>query len=406
MSPSQESQAVADSPGVRTSSGVVPVALAGGPKREAQETAFQIPSLDGISAISFLTVFLSHARLSRLVPGYVGLSVFFFLSGYLITTLLRLEFDKTGNISLKQFYLRRTLRIFPPLYLVLAVACALPLLGFVRGSVLPGTVAIQAAHLTNYYIIYKGWWEGIAPGTWVYWSLAVEEHFYLLFPLLYLALKRYVPTGRQQALVLLGLCAVVLAWRCGLVFGFHAARDRTYLATDTRVDAILTGCILAVWRNPMLDGDSIDDRWLKWVWVPLGALAFLVSIVVRVPEFEQTFRYTLQSFGLFLLFIAAIRWHDRGVVRVLNWPLVRRLGVLSYSLYLMHTAAIWAFSERTSWGALARGMAAFVTLIVLAALIHRYVERPCARLRRGLARYMEPRREAAAEGRSSASIAA
>src|SRR5438105_2995303 len=90
-----------------------------GEKGASSEGGFQIPSLDGIRAVSFLIVFLAHAGLERYVPGYFGLTVFFFLSGFLITTLLRREYDRTGSVSLSHFYLRRILRIFPPFYLVL-----------------------------------------------------------------------------------------------------------------------------------------------------------------------------------------------------------------------------------------------------------------------------------------------
>src|SRR5438270_10676355 len=80
---------------------------------------FQIPSLDGLRAVSFMIVFLSHAGLGRFVSGGFGVTVFFFLSGYLITTLMRMEADKTGHVSLKLFYLRRAVRILPPFYIVL-----------------------------------------------------------------------------------------------------------------------------------------------------------------------------------------------------------------------------------------------------------------------------------------------
>src|SRR5206468_983726 len=86
----------------------------------AERGPLQIPSLDGLRALSFLAVFVAHAGLEKLIPAHLGLALFFFLSGYLITTLLRLEFEKSGRINLPQFYLRRVLRIFPPFYLVLA----------------------------------------------------------------------------------------------------------------------------------------------------------------------------------------------------------------------------------------------------------------------------------------------
>jgi peptidoglycan/LPS O-acetylase OafA/YrhL len=248
------------------------------------------------------------------------------------------------------------------------------------------TVLAQAAHLTNYYIIRRGWWEGIAPGTWVYWSLAIEEHFYLFFPLLYIGLTRYLPSRSRQAQVLLVICALVLAWRCVLVFVFHVWKDRVYLATDTRVDAILAGCVLAIWRNPVLEPEAFDDAVVARWWVPLGLLAIAISIGVRAPEFEQTLRYTLQSFGLLPIFVACIRWHDRGICRLLNLQPVRYLGALSYSLYLMHTSLLWVLEERTTLAPLPRGILALGVLIILGALMQRYVEQPLGRLRRHLTR--------------------
>ena len=143
---------------------------------------FQIPSLDGLRAVSFLIVFLGHAFTKRWIPGDLGLIVFFFLSGYLITTLLRLEYDETGGINFRDFYLRRVLRIFPPLYLVLGAGCLLTLTHVLDNTLWPRAVLAQACHLTNYWIVFHGWWNGMAPGSWIFWSLAVEEHFYLVFP--------------------------------------------------------------------------------------------------------------------------------------------------------------------------------------------------------------------------------
>src|SRR5438132_14220471 len=87
-----------------------------------QSSSFYLPSLDGIRAAAVILVFVAHAGLKERIPGNFGVTVFFFLSGYLITTLLRIEHERTGGISLKMFYLRRTLRIFPPFYLVLLLA--------------------------------------------------------------------------------------------------------------------------------------------------------------------------------------------------------------------------------------------------------------------------------------------
>ena len=350
---------------------------------------FYIPSLDGIRAASVLWVFLGHAGLADWgVPGNLGVTVFFFLSGFLITTLLRMEFDASGGISLGAFYLRRTLRIFPPMYLVQALASGLTFVGAIEGSLQPQAVLAQVLHLTNYYVIYAGWWEGRAPGTWVFWSLAVEEHFYLAFPLAYLFLRRFVPSRSRQMLVLIGVCAAVLAWRLVLVFGLDAIKERTYIATDTRVDSILFGCILAVYGNPVLDPTWVSARWWKLFWLPLGVVGLLASIGIRNPQFQETFRYTLQGLALFPLFVVAIRYPDWAPCRLLNLGWVKFIGVLSYSLYLLHTTVLFAVEQwtRMVWHPLIQGSVALAVCLLLAVAIYYLVEQPCARLRRRLSR--------------------
>src|SRR3954447_19459314 len=117
---------------------------------------FYIPSLDGIRAAAVLLVFAAHAGLNERVPGNFGVTVFFFLSGYLITTLLRIEQDKRGRISLKDFYLRRALRILPSMYVVLAAASLLTGFGLLEGYLDVSAVTAQVVHLSNYYIVVNG----------------------------------------------------------------------------------------------------------------------------------------------------------------------------------------------------------------------------------------------------------
>lgn len=154
--------------------------------------AGKIPSLDGLRAVAIAIVLWGHAGFPTLIRESTGVTVFFFLSGYLITTLMRAEADKRGRVSLKNFYLRRVLRIFPSLYLVLAGAFALSVLGLIPNGMTPGGVASSATFLSNYFIIFEGR-DGLPGGMNALWSLAVEKHYYLLFPLLYVAMRKWLP---------------------------------------------------------------------------------------------------------------------------------------------------------------------------------------------------------------------
>jgi peptidoglycan/LPS O-acetylase OafA/YrhL len=343
-----------------------------------------VPSLDGLRAISFLFVFAAHAGLERFVPGGFGVTIFFFLSGYLITSLLRSELARTGAINLRHFWLRRVLRILPPFYLVLVAAIAGALLFDPPGTLSRAGVLAQLLHVSNYWIIDNGY-GGLPNGTGVYWSLAVEEHFYLLFPWLYLLMQRLGLSQRRQASLLWGLCAAVLLWRCILVFHFGVPSNRTYLASDTRIDSILFGCALAVWRNPILDAPELNERRWRALWGPAALAIFLGCLLYRAPAFRETLRYSLQGVALTALFTAAIRFPSWLPFRLLNNRVAEFLGVLSYSLYLLHFAVITATArvlpQVSPWvtAILALGLS-----IVLAMVIRVIIEEPCARMRRRL----------------------
>lgn len=346
------------------------------------KTGFHIPSLDGLRAFSFGMVFISHAGLNA-VPGGFGVTVFFFLSGFLITTLMRMEFAKSGHVSLRHFYIRRALRILPPFYLVLAAVTGLTVAGVLGGSVLPQAVAAQALHYANYWVVFHGF-EGFAPGTGVYWSLAVEEHFYLLFPVLFLFLQRSKISAAGQSWILFGLCALILCWRCVLVFLLSSEPDRTFVASDTRFDSILFGCILAIRGNPVLDPHGETHTLWKYRLLPLGLAALVATFAIRNPHFRESFRYSVQGLALIPLFVCAMRYPSWSFMRVFNYKPIAFLGVLSYSLYLVHQAILSGIHKYflVSLGALPCGVLAFALSFGIAWLMHVGVEKPCARLRR------------------------
>jgi len=354
---------------------------------------FHIPSLDGLRAASIALVFIAHGGLPGLplppVPGGFGVTVFFFLSGFLITTLMRMEQEKNGRVSLKKFYLRRSLRILPPFYLVLAAAWVANLAFGLSDTIEPAAVLAQSLHYTNYWIIEHNF-DGLPFGTGVYWSLAVEEHFYLLFPLIFILIARTGASAGKMASCLLAACGAILAWRLYLASNLDLSAPldvaRLELASDTRFDSLLFGCALAIYGNPSLDRSRFSEQTWKYVLFPLGIAGLLASFLIRDEFVRGTWRYTLQGVSLIPIFVCAVRYPDWLVNRPLNLRPVAFLGTLSYSIYLIHQTVIGVMGKTLS-GSTANGAAGLFNIAIcigIAWLIYEAVEKPCARLRRRL----------------------
>jgi peptidoglycan/LPS O-acetylase OafA/YrhL len=359
-----------------------------------------IPSLDGLRAVAILIVLWGHSEFSTVVDaaagtlvlkGSVGVTVFFFLSGYLITTLLRVEADVRGRISVRDFYIRRAIRILPPLYIVLGLAVAATAGGLFAAEMSRRGVLAAATFWANYFIIVDGR-DGLPGGMNALWSLAVEEHYYLLFPLLYIALRRWLPSRRHQALVLVALCLGIAAWRTYLDLN-GASWDRLYLATDTRADAILWGSVMAIICNPVL-GDVRAPR-RAWQLTPVLLTSVAVFYAVsRTPDaFGMTVGYTIQSIALFGVFLPLILAPGSVLGRVVNWRPVAFVGVLSYSLYLVHRPVLRLVEERLDLPAAMETVIGLAISFALAYVMHRLVERPAATLRRRVSRSKDSRSE-------------
>lgn len=349
---------------------------------DATRSAHAIPSLDGVRAASILFVFLGHAHVPH-VEGSVGVTVFFFLSGYLITTLLRLEQEKSGRIALGQFYLRRIFRILPPLYVTLIAIVVLDRTGILGGPVgLPG-VAAAALNGAN-YVEASGHGAILPRGSGIFWSVAVEEHFYLIFPLLYIALLRTLRTPNRQAVVLAGLCLAITCWRTVLAMHFHADWQWIHYATDSRADSILLGCLLAITANPYLDEVRIPQSVAVWFAVPLGAILLVAPDHLLPPALRTPLDFDVQALGLMLVFTAIIRYPTHGVARVLNARPVAYLGVLSYGFYLVHRLFQIPLQESLHAGRAETILISFPLSCLASWLLHIGVELPSARVRRRL----------------------
>ena len=278
-------------------------------------------------AIAVIIVIFSHGGWGHIIPGGFGVTIFFFLSGYLITTLLRNEREQTDTIDFRGFYFRRVARIFPPMYIAIALACLLSVAGLQPERIIYRNLISDFAFLTNYAQLFGGHSAIRIP----LWSLDIEEHFYILFPALYLFLCRKLPNS-LSALICLGICLCVLAMRISNAFVLEDYSNNYYW-THTRIDSILFGCSLALWNNPTVDKrDFFRFRWLS------GLLAFLLlmsAFLVRDPFFRETWRYTIQGAGLFFMFNFVIR--DKGIIdKFLAMKILKIIALLSYTLYLVH----------------------------------------------------------------------
>ena len=194
-------------------------------------------------------------------------------------------------------------------------------------------------------------------------------------------------SSRRQRLIFWGLCLVVLLWRCVLVYGFHVPEQRIFFGTDTQVDSILFGCALAVSGNPMLDTQDYSNKLWKYLLLPVGIIVILFTCKSRSPEFRETIRYTIQRFALYPVFITAIRFPNWGLFAALNLKWMRFLGILSYSLYLVHYTvifAVWKYLPNLH-KVLQAGIALLISL-GLAYMIHKFIEFPLGQLRKKFSR--------------------
>lgn len=317
-------------------------------------------------------------------PGHVGVTIFFFLSGYLITTLLRREYEKSARISLSKFYLRRALRILPPAYLAIAAGVLVGAIGLLPSSTTGWGILAEVLNYTNYYLVFEGR-EGLPPETSMLWSLAVEEHFYLVFPALLIVMLWRKLSMRRIAYVLLGACVLAPVWRIVLVL---QGQDffRLYTSTDTRFDTLLFGAAMALLFNPAL-GDpapfGVSERTIRRVFVPAALVIFAATAVIDLPAFRLTVADSIQILCLVPIFWFVIAQPRGWAGKILNNRWLAHIGVLSFSVYLFHRLAIAIMGEFIPLEPLADA-AGFVLTIGIAEVVYRLVEVPLGRLRRGL----------------------
>jgi peptidoglycan/LPS O-acetylase OafA/YrhL len=341
-----------------------------------------VAALDGVRALAVSSVVAFHLGMTWAPGGYLGVDVFFVLSGFLITALLLSERGTNGRISLGRFYARRALRLLPAL---LAVLGALWLFTTV-------TVVGDSAHRVRgdglAALFYFANWRaafGHAPFLGFMghaWSLSIEEQFYAVWPLLVvgaLALRG----GRRSLVLVLAVAGTVVPPLLRLAWwdGSAATMTRLYYGLDTRADALFDGAVLAV---IVASGRLPVGRLARSVYaaLALGALAVLGLLVATMPRSDASlYRGAMSLVAVSAVaLIAHLLASPRGPLgRVLSFPPLAALGRISYGVYLWHWPVIVATNP---WGRTGGALVAKAAIALGLSIVSWWVvERPFLRLK-------------------------
>lgn len=340
----------------------------------------RLPALDGLRAFSILLVVLSHAGLGKWVPGGLGVTIFFFISGFIITRLLLLEVVHADHIAIVQFYLRRFTRLFPALFCYVSLSWLVLKFSGVEFDRLE--IWSVFLYFVNYYGIYLGpTTEAFVSPFSITWSLAIEEHFYLIFPFIFAAL---IGSARRFASFLISGLLVILAWRCYLVYGVgldDLPRYRLYKASDTRIDSIIWGVLFSLmWFRSVRFQRNMQTKCCALA----GVVLLVLSLVIRDENFRESWRYSIQGLALFLLCASLIYQQGRATAW-LRWGWMQYLGKISYSLYLYHWLVYGVLDfYASSWPWWSRALSLALLSLVMASASYHWIEQPGIRLGRRL----------------------
>ncbi len=290
-----------------------------------------IPSLDGLRAVAVILVIVYHLKVPY-VPEGRGVLTFFVLSGFLITWLLLKESERYGEISIRDFYIRRVLRIFPAFYVFWALYIGLLVLFNSRLSKPEWADCLSAL----FYV--RNYRSALVPGSHMAhtWALSLEEQFYLLWPWLFAAFQYDL---RKLTRVLLALIATVDIYRIVLFFGFHASSEWLNYTFDCRIDHLLVGCLLAV----VLKRGSLERAWAfatARVWFSLVPFGLILASIALGFRFHLPYRiaigFVVDPLLTAVLIVQVIAFGHSWLWGWLNSRVVRYIGRVSYSMYLFH----------------------------------------------------------------------
>jgi len=339
-----------------------------------------LPALDGLRMVAVLLVVLYHFGFQS-IPGGHGVLTFFVISGFLITWLLLKEADTYGAVSLRLFYIRRTLRIFPAFYTFWLLWTA-ALLAFHKPIVWPQALS-ALTYVNNYYQAILG-----DPDTGYShsWSLGIEEQFYVLWPMVFVALRR---RGSRAVVIVAGAILAVWIHRAILKLAVGVWQGYFYEAFDTRADHLMVGCLLALLlRDGHLSG--LFPRLCR-LWVSVLTVGLLVTSIALGEIYGTGYRdlvgFALDPLLIAVIIVQAMALRASPAWSWLNWRPVRYLGTLSYSIYLYQQVVVEpAKTLLASQGIAVQLVGVLVAVVLAAAASYHVVERPFLALKDRLGR--------------------
>ncbi len=346
-------------------------------------------ALDGIRALAVIAVLLYHGEVSGMPGGFLGVEMFFVLSGYLVTAILWGEWRHRGGIDLRRFWVGRVRRLLPAAVVLIGVVAAALVIGWPEEAARTrGELVSSLGYVSNWYLVFtnQSYFAGFGRPSPVrhLWSLAVEAQFYLLWPLIFVGLARRIRDERWLATATLGLAGLSVLLAQVL---YHPGQDpsRVYYGTDTRASGLLLGCALAFCWRPFEDPRPVSARQRTVIDVvtAVATLGLLVAII-RVTELaEKTYRGGILGVSLLTVALLATAVHPQA--RLARWLFAGRvaqaIGRRSYSLYLWHWPVFVLLRPRVDigWSSGPTLVLRLVLTAALAELSYRYVEQPVRR---------------------------
>lgn len=342
----------------------------------------KIPGLDGIRAIAISLVVIFHLHIHAISSweeslGRTGVTLFFVLSGFLITWLMLREVDGSGTVSLGKFYVRRFLRIFPGFYFFWSVYVGLAL---VAGRHISWGNCIAALfYVSNYYWPLRG---GEVGGMALTWSLAVEEQFYLVWPSIF---KRFRNRLQRMTWILAGLCGAVLLYRIILFYVFHVSSLYLYAAFETRMDSLAIGCLLAISVHTGKARSFVRyvcaHRTLPLITVALFAASMGMPLWAPRVAYWNTEGFSVESLLSAVLLVQMVVLGTEFPWKWINWRWVRFVGTVSYSWYLYNAIGPDAVNASRIGRTIFRAPAGLIVGLLMACASYYFVEKPFLRLK-------------------------